>query len=121
MSGNGTYSFSDGSVLKGEFIDNSFYKGTYDTKTELGQYIYSFENLTSLSLKDNNIESFPDLKGFEKIREVDISGNPIAEDEDIESKITVSVIPPLTQIIVSENCMFIYICILFICILLSRI
>ena len=44
MSGNGTYSFSDGSVLKGEFMENSFYKGTYDTKTELGQYIYSFEN-----------------------------------------------------------------------------
>jgi len=44
MSGNGTYSFADGSILKGEFIDNSFSKGTYDTETELGKYVYSFEN-----------------------------------------------------------------------------
>ena len=43
MSGNGTYLFSDHSVLKGEFFENSFFKGTYDTETEIGSYIYFFE------------------------------------------------------------------------------
>ena len=65
----------------------------------------SFKQLQKLDLSDNSFESFPDLSELENLKCVNISKNPVSQNADLESSVTIALVPPFTQIIVSDKCL----------------